>query len=474
MSVIVIDPTARNLPEQVLKNTQEIAELQSAIDELAKDLPDIMGRSPALYKEVVSLTTPEAPTGSFNLDFSKTSYNVKNGDFVFAVFSNGATFNSYIGLLSVTNDTAGSGIYSASVLSVTPNLRGNNGATGPAGQPGEAGADGKDALWCNTIITGSEPLQGGTCILDSSYFNRTPENGEKFLALWQNTNDENHPYFVNLQIASDASPYTCNILYVSDIKGATGPAGETQLLYIGPNIGSAVNTNPDTVVGGTIASLSRKPVVGERFLMPVEVGATGASDKIIMIVYVEVTSVGSVSPTWSGKIVAGANSVPVSISQSANPSVSGHQNNIFNVKNTFRFVYQDAQFRTKDITFGIPLKATNGIVADVSEDGKFIELSAKLYRHRIKINATAGLFPEIYTEIINASETPFDMDSLTSLIEGKQQVANGIATGTQPLFENSVVYIYSNNSVLYARTANLSNVALVRQNTAITDTVEEI
>lgn len=222
MSVIVIDPTARNLPEQVLKNTQEIAELQSAIDELAKDLPDIMGRSPALYKEVISLTTPDAPTGSFNLDFSKTSYNVKNGDFVFAVFSNGATFNSYVGLLSVTNDTAGSGIYSASVLSVTPNLKGNKGNQGAQGEPGE------NALWCNTISTGSEPLAGGSCVLGSSYFSRTPENGEKFLALWQNTNDSNHPYFVNLQIASDTSPYTCNILYVSDIKG---PAGESAELY---------------------------------------------------------------------------------------------------------------------------------------------------------------------------------------------------------------------------------------------------
>ena len=326
MSVIVIDPTARNLPEQVLKNTQNIAELQSAIDKLAEDLPDIMGRSPALYKEVVALTTPDAPTGSFNLDFSKTSYNVKNGDFVFAVFSNGATFNSYVGLLSVTNDTAGSGIYSASVLSVTPNLKGNKGdtgATGPQGQPGEPG---KPALWCNTIITGSEPLAGGSCNLGSNYFSRTPENGEKFLALWQNTNDSNHPYFVNLQIASDTSPYTCNILYVSDIKGPQGPAGESE----------------------------------------------------------------------------------------------------------------------------------------------------KLYRHRIKINATAALWPEIYTEIINTSETPFDIDSLTSLIEGKQQVANGIATGTEPLFPNSVLYIYSNNSVLYAKTASLSDVAFERQNIAITDTVEEI
>lgn len=321
MSVIVIDPTARNLPEQVLKNTQDITELQSAIDELAQDLPDIMGRSPALYKEVIAITTPDAPTGSFNLDFSKTSYNVKNGDFVFAVFSNGATFNSYVGLLSVTNDTAGSGIYSASVLSVTPNLKGNKGDQGAQGEPGEP------ALWCNTIITGSEPLQGGTCILGSSYFNRTPENGEKFLALWQNTNDENHPYFVNLQIASDASPYTCNILYVSDIKGPQGPAGE----------------------------------------------------------------------------------------------------------------------------------------------------SAKLYRHRLKIKTTASAnFPQIYTEIINTSETPFDMDNLITLIEGKEQVANGVAAGPEPQFQNSVLFIYSNNSVLYAKTTYLNDVALERQNTAITDTVEEI
>lgn len=100
--------------------------------------------------------------------------------------------------------------------------------------------------------------------------------------------------------------------------------------------------------------------------------------------------------------------------------------------------------------------------------------SEKLYRHRIKISATASLWPEIYTEIINTSETPFDINSLTSLIEGKQQVANGIATGTEPLFQNSVLYIYSKNSALYAKTAYLNDVAFERQNITITDTVEEI
>lgn len=338
MSVIVIDPTARNLPEQVLKNTQDVAELQSAIDKLAEDLPDIMGRSPALYKEVVSLTTPDAPTGSFNLDFSKTSYNVKNGDFVFAVFSNDATFNSYVGLLSVTNDTAGSGIYSASVLSVTPNLKGNKGDQGATGPQGPQGA------------TGPQGPQGAT------------------------------------------GP-----------QGPQGPAGES----------------------GTVLSELNQLAIFKNF-------------------------------KTKGLLV---------------------QNEAgFNLKADAQIVFNSGGkiFNTDMCTMVLPLKATNGIVAGVSEDKKFIELSVKLYRHRIDITATAGLLPEIHTEIINTSETPFDMDSLTSLIEGKKQVANGIATGTQPLFENLVLYIYSNNGVLHAKTAGLIDVTLVRQNTAITDTVEEI
>ena len=94
------------------------------------------------------------------------------------------------------------------------------------------GDNGKDALWCNTISTGSEPQAGGTCSLGSAYFiSRTPENGEKFLALWRNTNDNNHPYFVNLQIASDTSPFSCNILYVSDMKGLDGEGIDGTSIY---------------------------------------------------------------------------------------------------------------------------------------------------------------------------------------------------------------------------------------------------
>lgn len=330
MSVIVIDPTARNLPEQVLKNTQDIAELQSAIDKLAEDLPDIMGRSPALYKEVVVLTTPDAPTGSFNLDFSKTSYNVKNGDFVFAVFSNGATFNSYVGLLSVTNDTAGSGIYSASVLSVTPNLKGNKGDTGATGPQGPQGVAGP--------------------------------------------------------------------------QGPQGPAGES----------------------GTVLSALSTLAVLEQFK---ENGLIVQTDEGFAL-------------RAHGQLVFNNGGVALS---------------------------------TDMCTMTLPLKATNGVVADVSEDRKFIELHAELYRHRIKIETTASAnFPQIYTEIINTSETPFDIDSLISLIEGKEQVANGIATGTEPLFQNSVLFIYSNNSVIYAKTAYLQDVGLDRESISIVDTVEEI
>lgn len=386
MSVIVIDPSARNLPEQVLKNTQDLNDLQTAIDELTKVLPDIMGRSPATYVARVLLDSEAQPSGQYHLLFANTSYDVKNGDYVFCVFVHAASGSSYVGVLQVVNDTYASGQYAATVTAVTPNLRGNDGATGPAGQPGE-----------------------------------------------------------------------------------TGPAGETQLLYIGPNIGSAVNTNPDTVVGGTIASLSRKPVVGERFLMPVEVGATGASDKIIMIVYVEVTSVGSLSPTWNGKIVAGANSIPVSISQSANPSVAGHQNNIFNVKNTFRFVYQDAQFRTENITFGIPLKATDGIVADVSEDGKFIELHAELYRHHIRF--TNGMGMSFNFDIYNRSATQFTYDTLKSYLTGKTYPISGSESMSSTKIPSHIATL---NNVITVTYTDTSRYQLEETSVATDDTVEEI
>ena len=411
MSVIVIDPTARNLPEQVLKNTQNIAELQSAIDKLAEDLPDIMGRSPALYKEVVALTTPDAPTGSFNLDFSKTSYNVKNGDFVFAVFSNGATFNSYVGLLSVTNDTAGSGIYSASVLSVTPNLKGNKGdtgATGPQGQPGEPG---KPALWCNTIITGSEPLAGGSCNLGSNYFSRTPENGEKFLALWQNTNDSNHPYFVNLQIASDTSPYTCNILYVSDIKGQPGEPGKPALWC------NTINTNAVPYEGETasigLGSFNRAPSAGENFIaLWINTENNGHTYLVSM------TVVGTASPY------------------------------------------------TCLITSVSDTKGPQGPQGPAGE-------SEKLYKHTIYIaKSSQAPYAKVNIELYNRSATQFTYSSFMSYASGKRINASGVKYQDATHTAIEWVEIIANHIV--AQLDDNTTFSLEEANVTFTDTVEEI
>lgn len=325
MSVIVIDPSARNLPEQVLKNTQDLNELQTAIDELTKVLPDIMGRSPATYVAPVALDSEAKPAGQYHLLFANTSYDVKNGDYVFCVFVHAASGNSYVGVLQVVNDAYASGQYAATVTAVTPNLRGNDGAAGQQGQPGEAGADGEAALvYSQPVFAGIVPTNGSQVMLGTNNFNRTPKaNDTVSLVVIYGSSERS---FIALAKIISYGTTLCTAQYTAVIEttGATGPASE-------------------------------------------------------------------------------------------------------------------------------------------------------LYLHRIEINTTAAApWPHIYTEIINTSATPFDMNSLTSLIEGKKQVANGIATGTEPLFTNLVLYIYSNNSVLYAKTAYANDVALSRESVTIVDTVEEI
>lgn len=322
MSVIVIDPSARNLPEQVLKNTQDLNELQTAIDELTKVLPDIMGRSPATYVAPVALDSEAKPAGQYHLLFANTSYDVKNGDYVFCVFVHAASGNSYVGVLQVVNDTYASGQYAATVAAVTPNLRGNDGATGPQGEQGPTGPQ--------------------------------------------------------------------------------GPAGES----------------------GTVLSELNQLAILQNF-------------------------------KTKGLLVQNEEG--------------------FNLKADAQVVFNNGGviFNTDTCTMVIPLKATNGIVADVSEDGKFIELHAELYEHRVVISRVGNT--NVYFTIYNRTATSFNYDALVSYLSGKSIMATGYA-GRGSTFDFSMIaYIIGVNSgQLGVSTVNGGYHIIDKDNYTVTDTVEEI
>lgn len=137
-------------------------------------------------------------------------------------------------------------------------------------------------------------------------------------------------------------------------------------------------------------------------------------------------------------------------------------------------VYSGGQKQYNQISI-IPIKATNGIVADVSEDGKFIELHAELYLHRIFIrqsNISAVRF-----ELLTRSATELTYADIASLINSKYNTATGYA-GKDPTsptqFGNSVYCVNATNGVISAICQNGQSIELETANVTITDTVEEI
>lgn len=459
MSVIVIDPSARNLPEQVLKNTQDLNDLQTAIDELTKVLPDIMGRSPATYVAPVALDSEAKPAGQYHLLFANTSYDVKNGDYVFCVFVHAASGSSYVGVLQVVNDTYASGQYAATVTAVTPNLRGNDGATG---QPG---ASGQDAIMCKNIEEDTAPqVNVSRVYLTDDYFNRPIGQNTQFNAIWINTADNNHPYLCRFQSVSPLSPYQCNVIEVNDMRGAQGQAGKEALYFTNGSVSSVNNPVINGAVGGITSGFNRTPEVGDVFIGIV----TDTSKGVDVVCVISIDSLGSQSPTWNGTIKAISNQVVNNFSELGNPSTVIMNDNGFRVTNGIRWIYPNGN-HSYNFPFTVPIKATNGIVADVSEDGNFIELHAELYRHHIGF--TNGMGMSFNFDIYNRSATQFTYDTLKSYLTGKTYSVSG---GESMSSTKIPSHISTLNNVITVTYTDTSRYQLEETSVAINDTVEEI
>lgn len=119
----------------------------------------------------------------------------------------------------------------------------------------------------------------------------------------------------------------------------------------------------------------------------------------------------------------------------------------------------------------LPLKATNGIVADVSEDGKFIELHAELYKHTIRIT-NSGNELDCIVELYNRSATQFNYSTLASYISGKRVIANGFYQTS--VKETIYCITESNGEIRGFTTVSLGGYPFEMANVVITDTVEEI
>lgn len=89
---------------------------------------------------------------------------------------------------------------------------------------GDKGETGSPYLYCATISTPATPYVGETAKIGAGNFNRTPVLNEKFFAIWVDTANNNHTYIVSMEVASGESPYTCNIIGVSDTVGTSGAA----------------------------------------------------------------------------------------------------------------------------------------------------------------------------------------------------------------------------------------------------------
>lgn len=403
MSVIVIDPSARNLPEQVLKNSQDINDLQTAIEELTKVLPDIMGKSPATYVAAIALDSEAKPAGQYHLLFANTSYDVKNGDYVFCVFVHAASGSSYVGVLQVVNDTYASGQYAATVTAVTPNLRGNDGATGPqgpqgiqgpTGETGDKGDSGLNALECDSFRRNGEPVNNSKLNVMYVLMNRTPIVGDKFVALCVD-NITQLTYLVNFTVESlnaEESYCSCNIDSYSQI---TGPAGKD---------GIGIDTLSEL---GNAFNNATPPIVTQN-------------------------NMGFVSTLIS------------------------------------KAVYSGGQKQYNQISI-IPIKATNGIIADVSEDGNFIELHAELYRHHIEFTGANGM--SFNFDIYNRSATAFTYDTLVSYLSTKKYPISG---GESVTSTKVTAYIGVLDSKLLVTYADQTLYTIEKANTSMSDTVEEI
>lgn len=196
----------------------------------------------------------------------------------------------------------------------------------------------------------------------------------------------------------------------------------------------------------------------------------------------EANTDGSVSSNWvsigsggsGGTVLSELNAIDV-LSSFDTEGIIIQDESGFRMKANGRLVFNNGGLilTTTMSTSTLPLKATNGIVAEISDDKKSIELSAELYLHKIYINKQSQEpYINLEIEIYNRSSTPFTYDTLVSYLNTSGQ---RIATGTKRQGDqiSVVTNVIAPESTIMA-VVDFTNIELEQANVTITDNVEQI
>lgn len=198
----------------------------------------------------------------------------------------------------------------------------------------------------------------------------------------------------------------------------------------------------------------------------------------------EANTDGSVSSNWvsigsggsGGTVLSELNSMDVLYNFDTEGMIIQNDSG-FRMKADGRLVFNngDLTLITTICTFSLPLKATNGIVAEISDDKKSIELSAELYLHRIYISESGSAV--VRFELLTRSATQLTYTDIASLLNGKFNTATGYAgkdPSMPPEFGNSVYCVNADPGVIWAINQNGQAIELEQANVTITDTVTQI
>lgn len=273
------------------------------------------------------------------------------------------------------------------------------------------------------------------------------------------------------------------------IQGEQGEVGENALTYSSPVHTGTVPTTGSEVSLGT-HNFNRTPKANETLSLVVNYKNGERS----FIALAKIISGGSmlytaqyigVVETTGAKGADGESGTVLSklslISFWANPSKDTHvmqDQNGFLITGYGQLVFNNGGIQLDGdgaANVKLPLKATNGIVADVSEDGKFIELHSELYMHHIRITeATKAM---VKFELLTRSEAALTYESIATLLNNHENSATGYAgkegTGS-PQFDNSIMSVGANNGEIYVVAQIGRTIQLPIGNVSIHDVVEEI
>ena len=157
------------------------------------------------------------------------------------------------------------------------------------GLKGEQGADGKDALTTSYVFSETtDPNPQDIMLIDDDEFNRTPENDEDLIVLWNNTTTGD-TFICNCKTITNISAVGTNVKILNYYKlNASGDAGGTvaELVPSGTDINTYRGENywGKTFYAGGNNTVQNTPIAGIAFSLEVlRSGAFATTQRITML-----------------------------------------------------------------------------------------------------------------------------------------------------------------------------------------------